>query len=90
MSFVTYLLQHFLERIMFDTLKDYDGKASLSGRNITSLWFINDIDVLAEKEQKLETLVESLDKTCTRYKIKISNEKTKLMTNSANCIQRER
>ena len=33
--------------------------------------------------------VESLDKTCTRYKLEISAEKTKLMTNSANGIQRE-
>ena len=30
-----------------------------------------------------------LDKTCTRYKIEISAEKTKLMTNSASGIQRE-
>ena len=37
----------------------------------------------------LEALVESLDKTCTRYKMEISAEKTKLMTNSANGIQRE-
>ena len=37
----------------------------------------------------LQTLVESLDKTCTRYKMEISAEKTKLMTNSANGIQRE-
>ena len=34
-------------------------------------------------------LVESLDKTCTRYKMEISAKKTKLMTNSANGIQRE-
>ena len=48
-----------------------------------------DIDALAEEEQELEALVESLDKTCTRYKMEISAEKTKLMTNSANGIQRE-
>ena len=47
------------------------------------------IDVLAEEEQELEALVESLDKTCTRFKIEISAEKTKLMTNSANGFQRE-
>ena len=39
--------------------------------------------------QELEPPVESLDKTCTRYKMEISAEKTKLMTNSANGIQRE-
>ena len=49
--------------------------------------FADDIDALAEEEQELEVLVESLDKTCTRYKI--SAKKTKLMTNSANGIQRE-
>ena len=34
-------------------------------------------------------LVESLDKTCTKYKMEISAEKTKLMTNNVNGIQRE-
>ena len=33
--------------------------------------------------------MESLDKTCTRYMMEISAEKTKLMTNSPNGIQRE-
>ena len=36
-----------------------------------------------------EDLVESLNKTCLRYKMEISAEKTKLMTNSTNGIQRE-
>ena len=44
---------------------------------------------IAEKEQELEALVESLYKTCTRYKMEISAKKTKLMSNSANGIQRE-
>ena len=43
----------------------------------------------AEEEQELEALVESFDKTCTRFKMEISAEKTKLMTNSAKAIQRE-
>ena len=51
---------------------------------------MDDIDALAEEEQKLEALVASLDKTCTRYKMEISAEKTKLMTNSTNDSQRER
>ena len=74
----------FLERIMSD-----DGKVSIGGRNITNLRFADDIDALAEEEQELEALLESLDKTCTRYNIEISAEKTKLMTNSVNGIQRE-
>ena len=59
-------------------------KVSIGDRNIINLRF-----ALVEEEQELEALVESLDKTCTRYKMEISAEKTKLMTNSANDIQRE-
>ena len=47
------------------------------------------INALAEKDQELKAPLESLDKTCTRYKMEIRAEKTKLMTNSANCIQRD-
>ena len=38
---------------------------------------------------ELESLVESLDKTCTKYKMEINAEKTKLMTNNASGFQRE-
>ena len=71
------------------TLEEHDGKVGIGDRNITNLQFADDIDALAEEEQELEALVERLDKTCTRYKMEISAEKTKLMTNSANGIQRE-
>ena len=46
-------------------------------------------DALGEEEQELEVLGESLDKICASYKMEISSEKTKVMTNSANGIQRE-
>ena len=61
-------------------LEEHDGKVSIGGRNITNLRFA---------EQELETLGESLHKTFRRYKMEISAEKAKLMTNSANGIQRE-
>ena len=61
------LFNIFLERIMSDPLEEHDGKVSIGGRNITNLRFAYDIDALAEEEQELEALVESLDKTCTRY-----------------------
>ena len=79
----------FLERIMPAALEEHAGKVSISGRNITNLRFADDIDALAEKEQKLKALVESLYKTYTRRKIEISADKTKLMPNYANYIQRE-
>ena len=83
------LFNIFLERIVSDALEEHDGKVSIGGKNITNQRFADDIDALAEKQPELEALVESLDKSCTRYKIEISAEKTKLMTNSANGIQRE-
>ena len=83
------LFNIFLERIMSDALEEHDGKVSIGGRNITDLRFADDIDALAEEEQELEALVESLDKTCTRYTMEISAEKTNLMTNSSNGVQRE-
>ena len=51
--------------------------------------FADDIDALAEEEQELEVPAESLDKTCIRCKMELSAEKTKLMANGANGIQRE-
>ena len=84
------LFNIFLERIMSDAQEEHVGKVSIGGRNITNLRFADDIDALAEEEQELEALVESLHKTFTRYKMKISAEKTKLMTNSVNGIQSER
>ena len=75
---------------MFYALGEHDGNASIGGRTITNLRFANDFDSLAEEEQELEALVESLDKIYARYKMEISAEKTKLMTNSVYVIQRDK
>ena len=89
MSSVNHPFSIFLERIMSDALEEHDRKVSIGARNITNMQFADDIYALAEEEQKLEALIESLDKTCTKYKMRISAEKAKLMTNSADDIQRE-
>ena len=83
MSSITYPLQHFPRT---DALEEHDRKVSIRSKNITNLGFA---DALAEEEQNLEALVKSLDKTCTRYQMEVSAEEIKLMTNSANGIQRE-
>ena len=56
------LFNIFLERIMSDALEEHDGKVTIGRRNITTLRFADDIDALAEKEQEVEALVESLEK----------------------------
>ena len=75
------LFSIFLERIMSVALEEHDGKVSIGGKNITNQRFADDIDALAQEEQKLYALAESLDKTCTKYKMENSAEKIKLMTN---------
>ena len=74
---------------MSDALEEHNGKVSISSRNIINLQFAEDIDAVAEEEQEQETLVESLNKTCIRYKMEISAEEIKQMTNSFSAIQTE-
>ena len=80
----------FLEAIIPDDLGEHDGTFNIGGRNITNLRFATDIEALAQEDQELEVLIQSFDKTCTIYKMEISAKTTKLMTNSANSIKRER
>ena len=79
----------FIEQIMSDALEEHDGKVSISSRNIINQQFVEDIAAVAEEGQEEETLVESLIKTCTRYKMEISAEEIKPMTNSFSAIQTE-
>ena len=58
-------------------------------QNITNLLFASNVDAPAEEERELAALFVSLGKICTKYKMEISAGKTKLMTNSANGIQRK-
>ena len=88
-SFTNLFNIFFLEKIMSDALEEHDGRVSTGGRNITNLRFADDIDALDEDKQELEALAESLDKTCTRYKMEIRGEKTKQMTNSTSGTKRE-
>ena len=74
---------------MTDALEEHDEKISIGDRTITDLRFVDDINALAGEEQALEALVESLDRICSRYKMEINAEKTKLTTNIASGIQRK-
>ena len=80
------LFNIFLERIMTDALEDHDGTFSIGGRTITNLRVADDIDGLAGEEEELAKLVERLDKASTAYGMKISAEKTNLMTNNTSGI----
>ena len=73
---------------MTDALEDHEGTLSIGGRTITNLRFVDDIDGLAGEEE-LTNLVERLDKASTAYGMKISAEKTKLMTKNTSGINTE-
>ena len=71
---------------MTDALEDHEGTASIRGRTITNLRFVDDIDGLAGEEEELTKLVEHLHKTSTAYGMEFSTKKTKLMTNNTRGI----
>ena len=60
-------------------LKAMVEKVSIGHINSPNLQFVDDVGALAEEEHGLEGLADSLDKTCTWYKMQLSAKKTKLM-----------
>ena len=71
---------------MTNTLEDHEGTVSIGGRTITNLRFADDIDGLAGEEEELANLLEHFDKASIAYGLKISAEKTNLMTNNTSGI----
>ncbi|KAI0241780.1 hypothetical protein LSAT2_018860 [Lamellibrachia satsuma] len=72
-----------LERIMNDALGDHVD------RTVTHFCFADDIDGLAGDEQELVNLVSHLDKASACYGMEISAEKTKLINNDINGINKK-
>ena len=72
---------------MTDAL-DHVGTVSIGGRTATNLRFAEDIDGLVGDEQEPVILV-SLDKTHMSYGMEIAGEKTKLMTNNINGVNKK-
>ena len=60
-----------------------------AGRTIANLRFADDIDGLAGEEEELAKLDECLDKASIAYRMEVSAEKTKLMTNNISGISPE-
>jgi len=70
---------------IFD-VSENSSTISIGGNSIANLWFADDVDGLAGSEEEFVRLVTNLDQSASRYGMEISNEKTKLMTNSAKFI----
>ena len=74
---------------MCEALDGHEGSVIIRERLITNFCFADDIVVNAEEEEEASVLVDRLDTTTTRYKMKIGPDKTKVMTNNPNGFQRE-
>ena len=74
---------------MREALHDHEGSVSIGGRLITNFRFADDIVVNSEDEEEASVLVDRLDTTTTRYKIEIDPDKTKMMTNNPNGLQKK-
>ena len=83
------LFNIFLERIITDASEDHKGTVSIRGRTITNLRFADNIDGLAGEDEELAKLVECLDKAFRAYRMEVSVEKTKMMTNNTSDINTE-
>ena len=65
------------------------GTVTIGGRTVTNLRFADDIVGLAGDEQELVNLVSRLDKTSASHGMEISAEKTKLLTDNTNGINKK-
>ena len=75
---------------MCEALDDHEGRVSIGGQLITNFRFADDIVVNAEEEEEAGVLIDPLDRTTTRYKMEISPDKTKVLTNNSNGDQDKR
>ena len=89
MSTLTHPLQHISGKDHDRPLEDHEGTVSIGSRAVTNLRFADDIDGSALEEEELANLVQRFDKVSTAYGMKISAEKTKLMTNNTSGINTE-
>ena len=84
------LFNIFLERIMCQVLDGQEDSVSIVGRLITDLRFANDIVVNAKDEDESNVLVDRLNTTSTRYKMKIDPDKIRTWWQTTQMASKER
>ena len=78
------LFNIFLEKIMRETLHNFDSTISIGGRTLSNLRFADDIDLMGGSESELQDLTSRLTQSSGAYGMEVSSEKSKVMKNSAN------
>ena len=76
------LFNIFLEQIMSDTLLNHHSSIYIGRKEISSLRFADDIDLIRGNNDELQQLTNSLSKHASDYGMEISSEKSKTMVNS--------
>ena len=64
---------------MCEALGDHEGSVSIGERLITNFRFADDIIINAEEEERAGVLIDRLDRTTTRYKMEIGQDKKKVI-----------
>ena len=81
-SYGTTLFNIYRERIMQETLENYNSTVSIGGRQISNLRFADDIDLMAGSNDDLQVLTDRLVTCASAYGMEVSAEKSKVMVNS--------
>ena len=74
---------------MSDALEDHKGGVSIERRIFINFRFADGIVVDAEEEEDPDDIVISMNTACTRYRMEMGPDKTKIMTNNPDGFQRE-
>jgi hypothetical protein len=75
-----YLFNLILEAMMNIAMGNTDIGVRISGEIFNNLRFADDIDLLAESEDKLQELTNRVHESSKRFGLRINGEKTKTMT----------
>ena len=77
------LFNLFLEKIMRETLHNFNSTISIGGRTLSNLRFADDIDLMGGSKEELQELTDRLTERSGKYGMEVSSEKSKVMKNSA-------
>mgnify|MGYP003507279906 FL=1 len=74
------------EMVMRRVLEDWKGGFRIGGMTINNLRYADDIVLIAETAEKLQELVDRLIQEGTNYNLLLNAAKTKVMTNTTECM----
>ena len=83
---LTILFNLFPNNILQETFHDHQTSIYTGERPICNLRFADDVNLMGGSNGELQDLTNRLTETATAYRMEVSTEKSKIMTNSTNNI----